>query len=274
MNIFDFKTFINEAKKTVLSGSLVMKDRMKMRKMLRENILIFKFQKRDGTIRRAVGTLYPDLLPPVKGTGGPKPVYQMVYYDLEKMEWRSFRSFKFIKIVKSTPVTDDVIDEYKKKIEEKGRRKEEEKKRTSIHKEREERREHEEEHDKDVKKKTFKAGEKIPEDELERRSVDTRKGVRKSETTKKATDKFKKEHEEKHDKHEDHHEEHKHEERHEEKHEDHHDHHDDEKKGSKKGDKIPEKELMRRSVDLRKGSRKNKFTKKANDSFKKGELED
>ena len=31
---------------------------------------------------------------------------------------------------------------------------------------------------------------------------------------------------------------------------------------------------MRRSVDMRKGSRKNDITRKANDKFKKGELED
>ena len=285
--VVDFTTFINEVKKVSLSGSLVMKDRMKMKKLLRENILIFKFQKRDGTIRKAVGTLYPDLLPPIKGTGGPKPVYQMVYYDLEKMEWRSFRSFKFIKIVKTTPITEDIVDDYKKRIEDEERRRKEERKRHAIHTEREERREHEEEkHEEDIKKKTFKAGEKIPEDELMRRSVDTRKGTRKNDTTKKANDKFKKEqeekkhetehkeHEHKHEEHhEDEHKEHK-EEHHEEKHDHHEEHNDDGEKSFKKGDKIPEKELMRRSVDLRKGSRKNKFTKKANDSFKKGELED
>ena len=126
MTIINFKTFINESKR--LSGSLVMKERKIMRKKLRENILIFKFQKRDGTIRRAVGTLYPDLLPPIKGTGGPKPVYQMVYFDLEKFAWRSFRSFKFIKILKETPVTDSIVDKYLKKIEDEKIRKEEEKK--------------------------------------------------------------------------------------------------------------------------------------------------
>ena len=266
MNIFDFKTFINEVKKVNISGNLVMKDRMKMKKLLRENILIFKFQKRDGTIRRAVGTLYPKLLPPIKGTGGPKPVYQMVYYDLEKLEWRSFRSFKFIKIIKATPITDFLFNKYKKEIEEAEKNKKKNSTQSGGNV--------------DIKKKTFKAGEKIPEDELERRSVDTRVGSRKNETTRKANDKFRKEHEghEEHkheDHHEDHHEEHKHEEHHEEKHEDHNEeHHDDEKKSFEKGNKIPEKELMRRSVDLRKGSRKNKFTKKANDSFKKGELED
>ena len=220
MTIINFKTFINEAKR--LSGSLVMKDRKTMRKKLRENILVFKFQKRDGTIRRAVGTLYPDLLPPIKGTGGPKPVYQMVYFDLEKLAWRSFRSFKFIKILKETPITDSIVDEYLKKIEDEKIRKEEEKKHKITKKEKEKREK---------------------ERELER------------EEEEKEREKKHKEHEEKH----------------EEKHDD---DKSDDKKTFKVGDKIPEKELMRRSVDMRKGSRKNDITRKANDKFKKGELED
>ena len=216
MTIINFKTFINEAKR--LSGSLMMKDRKTMRKKLRENILVFKFQKRDGTIRRAVGTLYPDLLPPIKGTGGPKPVYQMVYFDLEKLAWRSFRSFKFIKILKETPITDSIVDEYLKKIEDEKIRKEEEKKHKITKKEKEKREK---------------------ERELER------------EEEEKEREKKHKEHEEKHD-----------------------DDKSDDKKTFKVGDKIPEKELMRRSVDMRKGSRKNDITRKANDKFKKGELED
>ena len=220
MTIINFKTFINEAKR--LSGSLVMKDRKTMRKKLRENILVFKFQKRDGTIRRAVGTLYPDLLPPIKGTGGPKPVYQMVYFDLEKLAWRSFRSFKFIKILKETPITDSIVDEYLKKIEDEKRRKEEEKKHKITKKEKEKREK---------------------ERELER------------EEEEKEREKKHKEHEKEHEK-------------------EHDDDKSDDKKTFKVGDKIPEKELMRRSVDMRKGSRKNDITRKANDKFKKGELED
>ena len=220
MTIINFKTFINESKR--LSGSLMMKDRKTMRKKLRENILVFKFQKRDGTIRRAVGTLYPDLLPPIKGTGGPKPVYQMVYFDLEKLAWRSFRSFKFIKILKETPITDSIVDEYLKKIEDEKIRKEEEKKHKITKKEKEKREK---------------------ERELEREEEEKEREKKHKE--------HEKEHEEKHD-----------------------DDKSDDKKTFKVGDKIPEKELMRRSVDMRKGSRKNDITRKANDKFKKGELED
>jgi len=123
MRILDYIEYINEAK---LSGSLVLKERKIMRKLLRDNVLTFEFQKRDGSIRKAHGTLHPDFLPPIKGTGGPKPAYQMVYYDLDKFAWRSFRSFKFIKILKKEPVTDDIVADFmlKKEEEEKKRAKE------------------------------------------------------------------------------------------------------------------------------------------------------
>ena len=176
MTIINFKTFINEAKR--LSGSLVMKDRKTMRKKLRENILVFKFQKRDGTIRRAVGTLYPDLLPPIKGTGGPKPVYQMVYFDLEKLAWRSFRSFKFIKILKETPITDSIVDEYLKKIEDEKIRKEEEKKHKITKKEKEKRekeRELEREEEEKEREKKHKEHEKEHEEKHDDDKSDDKK---------------------------------------------------------------------------------------------------
>ena len=108
MKILDYTEYIFEK----LSGSLVMKERKKMREILRKNIVTFKFQKRDGSIRKAHGTLYPDFLPELKGTGGPRPAYQMVYYDLDKFGWRSFRSFKFIKIIKQVPVTEEIIKDF------------------------------------------------------------------------------------------------------------------------------------------------------------------
>ena len=248
MNIIDFKTFVNEAKR--LSGSLVMKDRKKMRRLLRENILTFKFQKRDGTIRRAIGTLFPDLLPPIKGTGGPKPEYQMVYYDLEKLEWRSFRSFKFIKIVKSVPITDDIVEKYKKEIKDEMRRREEEKKHSTSHTEKKE--ETREEH----KEKTHEV-----EKKHEEHKPDKTHEVEKKHEEHKPEEK----HEDAHD-----HEQHKV----DKKHEEHKSEEPVEKKTFKAGEKIPEKELVRRSADFRKGSRKNKTTREANDAFKKESSKD
>ena len=106
--ILDFGSFvINESSlkklKKDVHGVLHMSARKRMRRELRDNIITFKFRKRDGSIRTAHGTLHPDYLPPLKG-GGPRPEKQMVYYDLDKEGWRSFRSYSFIKILNIKPV--------------------------------------------------------------------------------------------------------------------------------------------------------------------------
>ena len=112
--IFDFNCFvINESSlkklKKNLHGVLNMSDRKRMRKELRNNIITFKFRKRNGDLRTAHGTLHPDYLPPLKG--GPKPPeHQMVYYDLDKEGWRSFRSYSFIKILNIKPVDTTTTD--------------------------------------------------------------------------------------------------------------------------------------------------------------------
>lgn len=106
--ILDFDSYmINEASlkklKREVHGVLNMSARKRMRKELRSNIITFKFKKRNGEIRTAHGTLHPDYLPKLKG-GAPRPEHQMVYYDLDKNSWRSFRSYSFIKIVNIKPV--------------------------------------------------------------------------------------------------------------------------------------------------------------------------
>lgn len=106
--ILDFDSYIiNESSlkklKRQIHGALDMKSRKRMRRELRDNIVTFKFKKRNGEIRTAHGTLHPDYLPKLKG-GAPRPEHQMVYYDLDKEGWRSFRSFKFIKILNIKPV--------------------------------------------------------------------------------------------------------------------------------------------------------------------------
>ena len=106
--ILDFDSYIiNESSlkklKRQVHGVLDMKSRKRMRKELRDNIITFKFKKRNGEIRTAHGTLHPSYLPKLKG-GAPRPEHQMVYYDLDKEGWRSFRSFTFIKILNIKPV--------------------------------------------------------------------------------------------------------------------------------------------------------------------------
>ena len=111
--ILDFDSYIiNESSlkklKKNLHGVLNMSARKRMRKELRDNIITFKFKKRNGEIRTAHGTLHPDYLPKMRG-GAPRPEHQMVYYDLDKNSWRSFRSYSFIKIVNIKPVDSKTI---------------------------------------------------------------------------------------------------------------------------------------------------------------------
>lgn len=119
--ILDFGSFIiNESSleklKKDVHGVLDMSARKRMREELRDNIITFKFKKRNGEIRTAHGTLHPDYLPPLKG-GGPRPERQMVYYDLDKEGWRSFRSYSFIKIVNIEPVDSSSAKPHTKPIE-------------------------------------------------------------------------------------------------------------------------------------------------------------
>jgi len=106
--ILDFGSFvINESSlkklKKDVHGVLNMSARKRMRRELRDNIITFKFRKKNGELRTAHGTLHPDYLPALKG-GSPRPEKQMVYYDLDKEGWRSFRSYSFIKILNLKPV--------------------------------------------------------------------------------------------------------------------------------------------------------------------------
>ena len=68
---------------------------------LRERVVSFKFNKKDGTIREAKGTTKSDLIPETQlstGTGRkytPNP-NSVKYFDIEKEGWRSFNDKNFI----------------------------------------------------------------------------------------------------------------------------------------------------------------------------------
>ena len=158
--ILDFDSYIiNESSlkklKRQIHGALDMKSRKRMRRELRDNIVTFKFKKRNGEIRTAHGTLHPDYLPKLKG-GAPRPEHQMVYYDLDKEGWRSFRSFKFIKILNIKPVDSKTIVPKPKPVAKEDE--EEETKKVTMEKEKEEVKKpiHKEEVEKEVKKPVHK----------------------------------------------------------------------------------------------------------------------
>ena len=176
--ILDFETYcLNEKSlkgiKKTLKGTMTSYDRKMMKKLLRKHIVYFSFRKKDGSLRKAIGTLISSYLPALRG-GSPKPEHQMVYYDLEKEHWRSFRSYSFIKILNVKSEEDYIGKKKLHKIKEKEKEKEEE------------------ETEEDIKKKEYKVGDKIPEKELMRRSTDFRHGSKKNKFTKKSNDAHKK----------------------------------------------------------------------------------
>lgn len=67
---------------------------------MHEGVKWFEYQKVDGTIRRACGTLRPDLLPPTNTESNRRPNAALqVYFDLEKQEFRCFRKANLLKIL-------------------------------------------------------------------------------------------------------------------------------------------------------------------------------
>ena len=123
-NIFTYENYIVEKKKTYhpFHGSLKREERNEFIKKLQKNIIVFRYKKRDGSIRKAEGTLHPKYLPPPKSDKEfVRPEYQIVYYDLEKKSWRSFRSFDFIEILSTRPaLSKREEDEEKKKLKAKA----------------------------------------------------------------------------------------------------------------------------------------------------------
>jgi hypothetical protein len=123
-NLFTYDNFIVEKKKTLhpFHGSLNREERNEFIEKLQKNIIVFRYKKRDGSIRKAEGTLHPKFLPPPKSDKEfVRPEYQIVYYDLDKKSWRSFRSFEFVEILSTRPaLSKREDDEEKKKLKAKA----------------------------------------------------------------------------------------------------------------------------------------------------------
>ena len=138
-NLFTYDNFIVEKKKThhPFHGSLNREERNEFIEKLQKNIIVFRYKKRDGSIRKAEGTLHPKFLPPPKSDKEfVRPEYQIVYYDLEKKAWRSFRSFEFVEILSTRPaLSKREEDEEKKKLKAKAEEdRKKSKKEKDIHK--------------------------------------------------------------------------------------------------------------------------------------------
>lgn len=71
------------------------------KRMMRGEVVRFCYQKLNGEIRTAVGTLQAQAVQAnTEGTGIPKRYYGMfAYIDLEKMAWRGFKEERIIGII-------------------------------------------------------------------------------------------------------------------------------------------------------------------------------
>lgn len=69
----------------------------KLKAKMAKGIVKFYFQKVDGTLREAYGTLDERLLPPTGGEQRYCPTCQ-TYYDTEAEDWRRFKLANLVKI--------------------------------------------------------------------------------------------------------------------------------------------------------------------------------
>lgn len=72
----------------------------KLRIALNQRIVKFYFQKVDGSIREAFGTLAERMIPATSGGDSRKKNDTVqVYFDTEKQEWRCFKKANLINVV-------------------------------------------------------------------------------------------------------------------------------------------------------------------------------
>ena len=177
-NLVTYENFIVEKKTThhPFHGSLNREERNEFIEKLQKNIVVFRYKKRDGSIRKAEGTLHPKFLPPPKSDQEfVRPEYQIVYYDLEKKSWRSFRSFEFVEILSTRPALSKREDEEEKKKKLKEREEEETKK---VKKEKDIEKDSEKDSEKDDDaKKEDKVDEKDEKDEKDEDVKDDKEKV-------------------------------------------------------------------------------------------------
>ncbi len=128
-NLFTYDIFLLEKKAKKehrpFYGSLTRAERNEFIKKLQKNIIVFRYKKKNESIRKAEGTLHPKFLPPPKSDKEiVRPEYQMVYYDFDRKDWRSFRSFEFIEILSTRPaLTKKEEEEWELKMEEEKKKK-------------------------------------------------------------------------------------------------------------------------------------------------------
>ena len=71
---------------------------IKLRAMMQQRICKFYFQKVDGSIREAYGTLKETLIPATGSDNRKKNNTVQTYFDTEKQEWRCFKKANLMNI--------------------------------------------------------------------------------------------------------------------------------------------------------------------------------
>lgn len=72
---------------------------MKLKLQMKSKIVKFYFQKVDGSVREAYGTLNEKLMPAIAGTDNRKKNDTVqTYYDTERQEFRCFKKANLLKI--------------------------------------------------------------------------------------------------------------------------------------------------------------------------------
>lgn len=72
---------------------------IKLKAAMKNRIVKFYFQKVDGSVREAYGTLKDNLIPAIAGIDNRKRNDTVqVFYDTEKQEWRCFKKANLISI--------------------------------------------------------------------------------------------------------------------------------------------------------------------------------
>ena len=71
---------------------------IKLKAAMKQRIVKFYFQKVDGSIREAYGTLKENLIPATSGDNRKRNDTVQVYFDTEKQEYRCFKKANLISI--------------------------------------------------------------------------------------------------------------------------------------------------------------------------------
>ncbi len=72
---------------------------LKVKNLMKVRIVKFYFQKVDGSIREAYGTMRENLIPATAGSDRKRNDTVQTYYDTEKSEWRCFKKANLLNIV-------------------------------------------------------------------------------------------------------------------------------------------------------------------------------